>query len=136
MIVSCPSCEARYKINDSKIKGRGAKITCPRCTHRFVVYKQSGPSKAPAQIPDTINNLDFRDVSIRWTVRKGLGQPEKFFDLATLQALLEDGQVHLWDEISYDLNNWVPIKSLVPLETHFWDVYQKAKKGEIPPTPE
>lgn len=38
MIVTCESCKSRYKIDDSKITGRGARITCPRCQHQFVVY--------------------------------------------------------------------------------------------------
>ena len=37
MIVSCESCKSRYKLDDSKITGRGAKITCPKCKHVFVV---------------------------------------------------------------------------------------------------
>jgi predicted Zn finger-like uncharacterized protein len=42
MIVTCEQCQARYKLDDSKIKGRGAKITCPRCKHLFVVYNPAG----------------------------------------------------------------------------------------------
>ncbi len=45
MIVTCPSCSARYKLDDSKITGRGARITCPRCRHVFVVFP-SGAAKA------------------------------------------------------------------------------------------
>ncbi len=41
MIVSCESCQSKYKLDDAKITGRGAKITCPRCKHAFVVYAQS-----------------------------------------------------------------------------------------------
>lgn len=49
MIVTCESCKSRYKLDDSKITGRGAKITCPRCKHVFVVY--SRPLDAPAEAP-------------------------------------------------------------------------------------
>lgn len=38
MIVTCPSCSARYKLDRSRVSARGAKITCPRCKHVFVVY--------------------------------------------------------------------------------------------------
>ena len=41
MIVTCESCKARYKLDDSKVSGRGAKITCPKCRHVFVVYAQA-----------------------------------------------------------------------------------------------
>ena len=50
MIVTCPACSARYKINEAKIQGRGAKITCPRCGHRFVVYREDRPAN---DIPDS-----------------------------------------------------------------------------------
>jgi predicted Zn finger-like uncharacterized protein len=41
MIVTCEHCGAKYKLDDSKITGRGAKITCPRCRNLFVVYRTS-----------------------------------------------------------------------------------------------
>ena len=44
MIVSCPSCSTGYKLDESRITGRGVRITCPKCKHVFVVYKE-----APAQ---------------------------------------------------------------------------------------
>src|SRR6185503_7621974 len=47
MIVSCEHCGARYKLDDSKITGRGAKITCPRCRHLFVVYRNANDGAAP-----------------------------------------------------------------------------------------
>lgn len=38
--VQCDSCSARYKLDETRIKGKGARITCPKCGHQFVVYKQ------------------------------------------------------------------------------------------------
>ncbi len=55
MIVTCPSCSARYKLDDSKITGRGARITCPRCRHVFVVFP-SGAAKARSVEEDTARN--------------------------------------------------------------------------------
>lgn len=37
MIVSCEACQSRYKLDDSKVSGKGAKITCPKCKHVFIV---------------------------------------------------------------------------------------------------
>jgi len=60
MIVTCERCNAKYKLDEAKIKGRGAKITCPRCHHIFVVYQTqspsapsgtSGPSVRPLSVP-------------------------------------------------------------------------------------
>ena len=41
MIVTCEHCGARYKLDDSKITGRGAKITCPRCRNVFTVFRNA-----------------------------------------------------------------------------------------------
>ncbi len=49
MIVTCPACSSRYKLDESKVTGRGAKITCPKCKHVFVVY----PGGATSPLPDT-----------------------------------------------------------------------------------
>lgn len=43
MIVTCPECSSRYRIREDKIQGRGARITCPSCTHKFVVHRESEP---------------------------------------------------------------------------------------------
>ncbi len=94
MIVTCEHCGARYKLDDSKITGRGAKITCPRCRHLFVVYRSANdpapdakpeeapaaatsgsypgvtprpsvpPTPAAAETPIDVHSLDFRRVGI------------------------------------------------------------------------
>jgi predicted Zn finger-like uncharacterized protein len=38
MIVTCPQCSSRYKLDPNKVSARGAKITCPRCRYVFVVH--------------------------------------------------------------------------------------------------
>jgi predicted Zn finger-like uncharacterized protein len=62
MVITCPSCSARYRLNPDKIKGRGAKITCPKCSHIFVVFADGGstpgtslpePPEAAASPPPT-----------------------------------------------------------------------------------
>jgi predicted Zn finger-like uncharacterized protein len=50
MVITCPSCSARYRLNPEKVKGRGAKITCPKCSHIFVVFAD-GASSPGAEIP-------------------------------------------------------------------------------------
>ncbi len=44
MVITCPACEARYRLNREKIQGRGAKITCPKCAHVFVVFNEAEES--------------------------------------------------------------------------------------------
>ncbi len=47
MIVTCPACSSRYKLDESKVTGRGAKITCPKCKHVFVVYPGGNTGPLP-----------------------------------------------------------------------------------------
>ena len=48
MVITCPSCSARYRLNPDKVKGRGAKITCPKCSHVFVVFADGASSPGAA----------------------------------------------------------------------------------------
>lgn len=41
MIVNCPSCASRYRIADERIPARGARITCPKCAHKFIVHRET-----------------------------------------------------------------------------------------------
>lgn len=145
MIVSCPACSARYRIDSSKIAGRGAKITCPRCSHKFVVYKdgqeppgqrtgatsagRGGSSGARSQ-PD-IRDQDFRRVGVTWRVRQGVGITYSFHDLRTLLRYLDEGKIQGRDSLSYDSNTWVPIDSIDDLELYFRDTWRKGERGEI-----
>ena len=38
MQVACEHCSAEYEVEESEITGRGVRITCPSCSHVFVVY--------------------------------------------------------------------------------------------------
>lgn len=52
MKVQCDSCGTRYKLDESRIKGKGARITCPKCGHTFVVYRN--PTDFDDEEPATI----------------------------------------------------------------------------------
>jgi predicted Zn finger-like uncharacterized protein len=129
MIVTCPACSARYKINQSKIQGRGAKITCPRCGHRFVVYRDH-PDSA---LPSDVGSIDFGSVGLSWRVRQRGKITFQFYELSALQEFLRDGTIQRKDQISYDGREWRRLDELDDLEAHFWDVFQRARRGEIAP---
>ena len=46
MIVQCPSCSKRYRVNDANIPPSGGKIRCPECSHAFVVYPEAPANPA------------------------------------------------------------------------------------------
>lgn len=79
MIVTCESCKSRYKLDDSKISGRGAKITCPKCRHVFVVYATGAPpveaSSAPREpIPPRSPEWEDEEPTRIGMVASGVGQ--------------------------------------------------------------
>lgn len=39
--VQCEKCKTKYKLEESRVQGKGAKITCPKCRHVFVVMKDA-----------------------------------------------------------------------------------------------
>ena len=128
MIISCPSCSARYKIDDGKIKGRGAKITCPRCGHKFVVYKEGDEGDAADA---EILEFDFRAYGVTWMVRKGVGITHEFHTLASILEALDDGKIDQRDSLSYDGRTWVPIDTIDDLGEYFREVQGKAERGEV-----
>lgn len=50
MIVQCPHCSARYRVNEANIPASGGRIKCPSCQSSFVVYPEAPEpeSAAPA----------------------------------------------------------------------------------------
>jgi predicted Zn finger-like uncharacterized protein len=47
MIVKCPSCEARFRIPEAKIKPTGTKVRCGKCRTMFRVAVSAGPEETP-----------------------------------------------------------------------------------------
>lgn len=145
MIVTCDHCGARYKLDDSKISGRGAKITCPRCRHVFVVYKdQTAPESSPAPpaaasatvAPPSppaapkldVHSLDFRKVGIQsWKVKVKIGLVYDFSDYKTLSKYISDGRVTSSDLLSHNGTDWTAIGELADLKQHFVDVYVQSE---------
>ena len=148
MIVTCDHCGARYKLDDSRISGRGAKITCPRCRHVFVVYKdRPGGAAAPGGAPEVteralstpppdaapsnqrdVDSLDFRKVGIQsWKVKVKIGLVYDFSDYKTLSKYISDGRVTSTDLLSHDGTEWTPIGDISDLKQHFVDVYCAAE---------
>ncbi len=153
MIVTCEHCKARYRLSDSKIKGRGARITCPKCRHVFVVYVEGAdqapagdeesnshaasrpePQAPPEPEPPKAENLDFRKVGIStWKVKVKIGLVYDFSDISTLRKYIQDKRVTADDVISYDGAEWVRIGEIPDLDAYFLRIYEEHEqrlKGE------
>ena len=52
MIIQCDKCQAKFKLDDSKVTEKGAKVRCSKCKNIFIVKKEEEPVKAePAPVP-------------------------------------------------------------------------------------
>lgn len=62
MKVSCQTCEARFKIDDSKIPAQGLTLNCPKCKSPITVKKESTADEseafeADADVPQPTENI-------------------------------------------------------------------------------
>lgn len=128
MIIQCNSCGQRYNLDESKIPGRGARVTCPSCKTKFVVMKPgqgsddaAAPQPSPAQSnPQTAPPPAPAPAGIRsWQVRVASGLIYDFTDVATLKSWLVEGKVTQNDQISADGTTWTPIARVGDLEAFF-----------------
>ena len=44
MIIECQTCHARFRLDESRIKGRGARVKCRKCGDSIVVLKDGAPT--------------------------------------------------------------------------------------------
>ncbi|MEE3327726.1 MAG: zinc-ribbon domain-containing protein [Myxococcota bacterium] len=55
MIIACPNCEARYRIDDARVGSAGARLRCARCRSLFRLPASSPPTAAPASLAAMLN---------------------------------------------------------------------------------
>jgi predicted Zn finger-like uncharacterized protein len=77
MIIECQACHARFRLDESKIKGKGARVRCRRCSEPILVMKEdAGPQPDPLQVTPTPGQFD-----INLAVEESLGRGDDFVDL-------------------------------------------------------
>lgn len=79
MIIECQTCHARFRLDESRIKGRGARVKCRKCGDSIVVLKD-GPSAPPAPGGDGFFDLG---TAIRESVGEGPGAAPPVGNLIT-----------------------------------------------------
>jgi predicted Zn finger-like uncharacterized protein len=52
MVVQCGQCGTKFRLDESKIGPKGAKVRCSKCQHSFIV-KRDEPSAPPGPAPET-----------------------------------------------------------------------------------
>jgi predicted Zn finger-like uncharacterized protein len=72
MIIECPACRTRFRLDEAKIKGRGARVRCRRCGEPIVVLKPEEPK------PEAAGDAGGRLLDLRSVVRESMGEkPEE-----------------------------------------------------------
>lgn len=61
MIVQCASCRTRFRVDESRIPGRGARMRCRRCGEAIIVMKKEEERRPAAPAPRQ-NLFDLRSV--------------------------------------------------------------------------
>lgn len=61
MIIKCEQCQTKFRLDDSKVTDKGAKVRCTKCKHVFTVHKEQpvpeaeeatfAPEPVPAPVP-------------------------------------------------------------------------------------
>lgn len=130
MVVTCDHCGAHYRFDDGRISGSGARITCPKCRHVFVVHKESSSAEVAEEALD-VNTLDFKKVGIQsWKAKVAIGLVYDFGDFKTLRKYIKEGRVTSLDQLSHDGVAWVEIGAIPDLKVHFLEVYRQAERAQ------
>ncbi|MBE9536193.1 MAG: zinc-ribbon domain-containing protein [Proteobacteria bacterium] len=61
MIIQCESCQAKFKLDDSRVTEKGVKVKCAKCKNIFVVKKEV-PADMPADIPPSAIEEKVSDI--------------------------------------------------------------------------
>jgi len=43
MVIQCPQCEKKYRIEEAEVPAGGAAVRCPKCRNIFTIYKEVSP---------------------------------------------------------------------------------------------
>ena len=82
MIIECQTCHARFRLDEARIKGRGARVKCRKCGDSIVVLKEGAPAP-PAPGGDGLFDLGS---AVRDSVGEGPGSPSPVGNLIPFPA--------------------------------------------------
>jgi predicted Zn finger-like uncharacterized protein len=81
MIVQCENCQAKFRLDDSKIPEQGRKVRCSKCSHVFFVQRQPEPSEAsPPQPPQETWEAPTGEASTSGQAEPTIPEPEPMFE--------------------------------------------------------
>ena len=142
MVITCPNCDAKYSIDKSSLKGKGARATCKSCKTVFPIYLEN-PEEKKEEKPEELQlpsldeldvfALNFKEVGLKsWKVKIKMGLVYDFSDYKTLSKYIREGKVATTDNLSSDDGkSWTPLNEIADLEKHFCEVYLQKKKAML-----
>ena len=92
MIIECGSCNSRFRLDESRITGRGARVRCRKCGEPITVMKEAADAQggsATAGPGDQDQGLDLRSL-LRETMETPLSQAPAAAEPAAVDALQSD----------------------------------------------
>jgi predicted Zn finger-like uncharacterized protein len=127
MKITCPSCSARYSIDDAKVKGKAFKFTCKKCgqTHVYrgtadgsaAAVPASAPAAAPA--PAAAAPPQGGEEEAVWYVAVGDEQQGPY----TAQQICEyiqndqlDPESYMWKE---GMEDWLPVQQVQEFTAYY-----------------
>lgn len=66
MIVTCPSCTAKYRVRDDAVPAEGAQLRCPECATMFLAHR---PAQHDRELTDAIDRLTKQNHEAETRVR-------------------------------------------------------------------
>lgn len=66
MIVTCPSCNAKYRVRDDAVPAEGAQLRCPECSTMFLAHR---PAHDDRELTDAIERLTKQNHEAETRVR-------------------------------------------------------------------
>ncbi|MFN3740336.1 MAG: zinc-ribbon domain-containing protein [Thermodesulfovibrionales bacterium] len=140
MVVTCPQCKVKLKIDDAKIPAQGARFKCPKCSGAVFVkpseiIKQATPSAQAVTKPEKegtkkgIEGLDIKKVLIAHGERKLLDEMERLIREAGYIPITSQDGIEAIVKASRELPFVAVLDVALPKEYGF-DVCRKLKEIE------
>lgn len=119
MIITCDSCSAKFKMDDSKVKPTGTKVRCSKCKTVFVAYPKAAAVASPEVKKDVREESDARPSVIDESgfsidldtseTKKAVPEGDDFdldnLDLDNLDLSIDSGGASGSDDVSVDLSD-------------------------------
>jgi len=125
MIVQCDACNAKFKLDESKVKDKGVKVRCTKCQNIFTVMPL--PVEEPVLKQDQTSDISFETQSETSTKVDGID-----FSGFSEQAASQKGEEKKEDVSQWDVDFTFDAKPKEDEKKTEWDIGLSSSKEEVP----